>query len=105
MVATHHPEPEVAFGLGRAEAWVVHHVMVEQLTREDHEGPEPWWALDIARKLEDGSTTLTPFEAWRLREDLLTYAEREDTPESDIALAMAIVSRIEATFGEPPLAQ
>jgi hypothetical protein len=77
--------------------------MVEQLTREAS-GPQPWWALDIARTLEDGSTTLTPFEAWRLRGDLIDYAERADTPNTDVALSMAIVGRIEERFGSPPLA-
>ncbi|WP_439027324.1 DUF7853 family protein [Haloarchaeobius sp. DT45] len=103
MAATHEPGPEVTFDLGRAEAWVVHHVMVEQLTREDTAEPQPWWALDIARKVEDGTTTLTAFEAWRLRSDLLAYAECPDTPDTDLALTMAVVGRIEETFGEPPL--
>ncbi|WP_267640618.1 DUF7853 family protein [Haloarchaeobius amylolyticus] len=103
MAATHHPGPECEFGLGRAEAWVVHHVMVEQLTREDHDGEEPWWALDIVRKLENGTTTFTTYEAWRLREALLAHAERAETPDTDVAMAMAIVHRIEETFGSPPM--
>ncbi|WP_440988964.1 DUF7853 family protein [Haloarchaeobius baliensis] len=96
------PEP-TDLRLSRGELWLVHHVMVERLTGHDEDDPQPWWALNIARKLETGEPTLTTFEAWRLRRDLLDYVDREDTPASDVSRAQTIVDQLEAEFGRVPL--
>ncbi|MFC4408763.1 DUF7853 family protein [Haloarchaeobius iranensis] len=97
-------QPRTAdLSLSRGELWLVHHVMVERLTGHDEDDPQPWWALNIARKLEAGDPTLTTFEAWRLWRDLREYAERDSTPASDVAQAQAIIDRLEASFGRVPL--
>lgn len=89
--------------LSRGEVWLVHHVMVDRLTDCDGGEPQPWWALNIARKLEADEATLTAFEAWRLRRALLSYADRDRTAASDVALATAVVERLEEQFGRVPL--
>ena len=89
--------------LSMDEAWLIHHVMVKKLTTGAADEPQPWWALDIARKLEADDDALTPFEAWRLRRDLLDYADRESTAASDVARAHSVISRLEARFGRAPL--
>ncbi|WP_435346224.1 hypothetical protein [Haloarchaeobius sp. HRN-SO-5] len=103
MSSVRHTQTPTELDLSMDEAWLVHHVMVEQLTGGTSDEPQPWWALDIARKLERDDAALTPFEAWRLRSDLLDYAERETTATSDVALAHSVVSRLETRFGRPPL--
>jgi hypothetical protein len=87
--------------LSLAEEWVIHSVMLEQLTG-DPDDDQPWWALGIASKLEAGVKLLSPFEAWRLRRDLTEYADAEDTPEGDAALARDVVERIDERFDHPP---
>ncbi|WP_256296787.1 DUF7853 family protein [Haloarchaeobius salinus] len=103
MSSVRNPPKSTDVTLSRGELWLVHHVMVERLTGHDESEPQPWWALNIARKLEAGEPTLTTFEAWRLRRDLLDYAARDGTPSSDVARARAIVDQLEATFGRVPL--
>ncbi|MFD1647459.1 DUF7853 family protein [Haloarchaeobius litoreus] len=103
MSSARNPPKSTGLTLSRGELWLVHHVMVERLTGHDEDDPQPWWALNIARKLEAGEPTLTTFEAWRLRRDLLDYAERDGTPVSDVAQAQAIVDQLESTFGRVPL--
>jgi hypothetical protein len=89
--------------LSRAEAWVVHHVVLTHLLDADADD-QPWWALETARKLEAGERRFTAFEAWRLRRALREYAGREDTPEGDVALGMAVADRITRDFEGPPAA-
>jgi len=86
----------------RAEEWVIHSVMLEQLTGESTDGDQPWWALGIASKLESGVHLLSPFEAWRLRRDLCEYAADDETPPEDADLAESVVERIDARFDPPP---
>ncbi|GAA0673238.1 hypothetical protein ACFQDG_10145 [Natronoarchaeum mannanilyticum] len=100
--------------MSRAEQWVVHHVMLQQVEahREDGESP-PWWAINAIEKLEDRpveeSTAgtdrpFTCYEAWRLRRALSEYAEQPETPEDDVAAAVGLVRRLDETFVEPPTA-
>jgi|AntRauTorcE11898_2_1112593.scaffolds.fasta_scaffold33979_1 hypothetical protein len=104
--------------LTRAEQWVLHHVMVEHVDRayETHDAP-PWWAVSIAGKLETGGTAgpspgtgvqlgdrVTTFEAWRIRQALVEYADRVDVPSEDTELAWRIVERLEAEFEDAPRA-
>jgi len=102
--------------MSRAEQWVVHHVMLQQVEtyQEDGESP-PWWATEVVEKLEDRSvvdeeataTTDQPFtcyEAWRLRRALTDYAEQPTTPESDVTTAVTLAQRLDETFVEPPTA-
>jgi hypothetical protein len=88
--------------LSLAEEWVIHSVMLDQLTGDDAEDDQPWWALGIASKLESGVKLLSPFEAWRLRRDLEEYAAAEDTPSEDATLARDVVERIDERFDPPP---
>ncbi|MFC6953867.1 hypothetical protein [Halorubellus litoreus] len=91
--------------LSRAEAWVVHHVVLAHLLDEDADADEqPWWALEAAEKLEGDDARFTAFEAWRLRCALLDYAGEDGTPDADVALSVAIVDRIEREFDGPPAA-
>ncbi|WP_435359199.1 hypothetical protein [Haloarchaeobius sp. DFWS5] len=106
MSTAHEPQPTTTtdLGLTRAEEWVVHYVMVEQLTRETAMGERPpWWAHDIVRKLEADSCTFTQYEAWRLRRDLLTYAAGDATPAADVTLATTVAERLGERYGDPPL--
>jgi hypothetical protein len=97
--------PTNRLALSRAEAWVVHHVVLAHLLDEDADADDqPWWALGAAEKLETGEARFTAFEAWRLRCALLDYAGADATPETDVALSMAIVDRIEREFDGPPAA-
>ncbi|NHN41449.1 hypothetical protein G9C85_07330 [Halorubellus sp. JP-L1] len=89
--------------LSRAEAWVVHHVVLAHLLDEDADA-QPWWALEVAEKLEAGENRFTAFEAWRLRCALVEYADRDATPEADVALSVAVVDRIDSEFDGPPAA-
>ena len=108
--------PTDDLGLSRAEQWVLHHVMVRAIeaAHDAHEQP-PWWAIGVAQKLELAvgdhpsatdwvidSEALSCFEAWRIRRALLTYAGGEEVPESDAAVAMAIVTRLDERFEPPP---
>jgi len=100
--------------MSRAEQWVVHHVMLQQVEahREDGESP-PWWAINAIEKLEDRPVDdgtagtdrpFTCYEAWRLRRALSKYAEQPETPEDDVAAAVGLVRRLDETFVEPPTA-
>ncbi|WP_248518256.1 DUF7853 family protein [Salinarchaeum laminariae] len=104
--------------LSRAEQWVLHHVMVEHVDRayETNDSP-PWWAVSIAGKLETGGDAgpspgtgvqfgdrVTTFEAWRIRQALVTYADRTDVPEGDADLAWRIVERLDGSFEAAPRA-
>lgn len=105
MSATHTmpPTPDaqpVEFSL--AEEWVIHSVMLDQLTGDPDADDQPWWALGIASKLESGVQLLSPFEAWRLRRDLAAYADEPDTPAEDATLASDVVQRIDERFDPPP---
>lgn len=93
--------------LSRAEAWVVHHVVLTHLL--DGEAPteddeQPWWALETIQKLESGTRRFTAFEAWRLRCALLEYVREDATPDADVALGLAVVETIEEAFDQPPAA-
>jgi hypothetical protein len=90
--------------LSRAEEWVVHHVALSALTDEnDSPGtPQPWWALETARKLEAGVRSFTQFEGWRLRVELLAYAATPATPVEDAARARTVGDRLERMFAPPP---
>ncbi len=90
--------------LSRAEEWVIHSLMLDQLTDETTDGDQPWWALGIASKLESGVHLLSPFEAWRLRRDLREYADADGTPPEDADLAEAVAERIDRRFDPPPRA-
>jgi len=97
--------PTNRLALSRAEAWVVHHVVLARLLDEDADADaQPWWALEAASKLEAGEDRFTAFEAWRLRCALLEYADLDATPEADVALSVAVVDRIEREFDGPPAA-
>lgn len=96
--------PTNRLSLSRAEAWVVHHVVLSHLFEEDDADEQPWWALETAKKLESDEPRFTAFEAWRLRHALLDYAESDATPESDVALSTAIADRISRDFDGPPAA-
>lgn len=89
--------------LSRAEAWVVHHVVLERLLGGD-DAEQPWWALDAMRTLEAGEQRFTAFQAWRLRCALLAHATDPATPDPDVALARRVADRIERTFDGPPTA-
>ena len=102
--------------LTRAEQWVVHHVMLNEIERrrENDEAP-PWWAIDVIEKLEDrpvpdgtgapsGERSFTCYEAWRLRRALAAYADRSETPDRDVTLAVDVIHQLEETFVEPPAA-
>lgn len=100
-------------GLSRSESWVLHHILTDRIDAaiEDGERP-PWWALEVAAKLESTGTIsasahqrtdrLTCFEAWRVRRALAEYAADESTPNRDAAAAWAIVDRLDASFESPP---
>lgn len=92
--------------LSRAEAWVVHHVVLTHLLEEEalEDDDQPWWALETIQKLESGVKRFTAFEAWRLRCALLDYVQDDETPEADVALGVAVVESIEDAFDEPPTA-
>lgn len=99
--------------LSRDEQWIVHHVMLRAIeARQDEGQAPPWWALDVIEKLEDrpvdGSVSVdrpfTCYEAWRLRRALASYAERAETPEEDVALAVRVAERLDERFVEPPTA-
>ena len=97
--------PTNRLALSRAEAWVVHHVVLAHLLEEDAASDDqPWWALETAAKLEAGEDRFTAFEAWRLRCALLDYAGSDGTPDADVALSIAVVDRIESEFDGPPAA-
>lgn len=117
MSTTAHAAPTDGLDLSRAEQWVLHHVMVEHVDRayEDDESP-PWWAVSVAGKLETvgaaGPTPgtgvtledrLTTFEAWRVRQVLVEYAERTDVPDADAELAREIVASLDAEFEPAPV--
>jgi len=90
--------------LSRAQAWVVHHVVLEHLLEGDRDGDQPWWALDAVRTLEAGEAEFTAFQAWRLRCALLDHAADPETPDPDVTHARAVADRIERTFDGPPTA-
>jgi hypothetical protein len=102
MSTTHQTTTAQPVEFSRAEEWVVHHVMLDQLTGADADEEQPWWALGIASKLEAGMLAFTPFEAWRLRRDLRAYASDRCTPDEDAQLAEAVVERIDERFDPPP---
>jgi len=90
--------------LSRAEEWVVHHVALSALT-DDSESPhvpQPWWALETAKKLEAGVRSFTQFEGWRLRAELLAYAAHPSTPDDDAAHARTVGDRLERGFAPAP---
>ncbi|WP_256298816.1 DUF7853 family protein [Haloarchaeobius salinus] len=90
--------------LSRAEEWVVHHVALSALTDESDSphAPQPWWALETAKKLEAGVRSFTQFEGWRLRAELLAYAANPATPVEDAARARTVGDRLERMFAPPP---
>jgi hypothetical protein len=103
-------------GLSRSQAWVLHHVLADRIDGA-HEADErpPWWAVEVIGKLEaqgecgptasdqhSGAAGLTCFEAWRVRQALLEYAETPTTPDSDAAAARWIVDHIDSNFEAPP---
>lgn len=96
--------PTNRLALSRAEAWVVHHVALDRLLDEDGDEDGPWWALEVAQKLEADEARFTTFEAWRLRCALREYANAPATPDVDAALATAVVERIDREFDGPPAA-
>lgn len=90
--------------------------MVEAVDRAYDAGDvPPWWAVSIAGKLESGGDAgpspgtgaelgdrVTTFEAWRMREALVTYADRCDVPERDAELVWRIVEGLDAEFEAAP---
>lgn len=98
------PTPTNRLELSRAQAWVVHHVVLEHLLDDDRDGDQPWWALDAVRTLEAGEARFTAFQAWRLRCALLDYADDPGTPAPDVPHARAVADRIERAFERPPAA-
>lgn len=88
----------------RAEAWVVHHVALDRLLDEDADGDRPWWAPEVAQKLEADEARFTAFEAWRVRSALREYADAPGTPDVDVALSEAVIDRIDREFDGPPAA-
>ena len=97
--------PTNRLALSRAEAWVVHHVVLARLLDEEADADDqPWWALEAVQKLEADDARFTAFEAWRLRYALREYASADDTPDTDVALSEAVVDRIEREFDGPPAA-
>lgn len=89
--------------LSRVEQWVLHDVLLTRCeTARENERTPPWWAVDVLQKVEEGTTSLTPFEAHRIRNDIQEYLDEDDTPEMDASSAKAIVREIDATFETPP---
>ena len=93
--------------LGRAEQWVVHHVALTHVMESKDPNrpgsPPPWWAVEVAKKLERDEYTLTCYEGWRLIGALNTYADDSDTPEADVVVARTVADRLEAAFHAPPM--
>lgn len=104
--------------LSRAEQWLLHHVMVEHVDRAyETDRTPPWWAVSIAGKLETAGNAgpspgtgaelgdrVTTFEAWRIREALVEYADQQTVPEDEADLAWRIVERLDTEFEAAPRA-
>ncbi len=94
--------------LGRAEQWVVHHVALTHVmeSRDPNRpgSPPPWWAVEVATKLERDQPSFTCYEGWRLIDALRSYADEPETPAEDVAAALAITDRLETAFDSPPMA-
>lgn len=115
MSTTTNDPRDADLGLSRSESWVLHHVLTDRIDNATAAGERPpWWALEVAAKLEATGTInasargcadrLTCFEAWRVRQALAEYADEPETPDRDAAAASAIVNRLDANFESPPVA-